>query len=277
MAESPDRRRTIDASADVGRGSTAGEGYAVTTHLYCVLPPERRGALPTGLSGLAGEPVRALTVEGLVAWVSDVTRNVPVSVDGVRTHDAVVEAALATGSTPVPARFGQRFESDDACRDALRSRAASVETLLADVQGLVEMTLVITPSTHRMLRDLEPVIPEMFDSAGTGAGRRYLETLRQREAATGAVKAAMDTLAAALNRAASAFVRRAAMLDAGTPLPLRTLSHLIARSDVPAYKAAVRAVSAGSELQFLFIGPRAPYSFSALTDSGGSHGMNLAD
>ncbi len=79
-------------------------------------------------------------------------------VDGVRDHDAVVEAALDTGTTPVPARFGQRFDSDDACREALRNRAASVESVLADVQGSIEMTLIITPSTRRMIRDLEPVL-----------------------------------------------------------------------------------------------------------------------
>src|SRR5438105_2809751 len=98
-----------------------------------------RAALPPNLNGLAGERVRALLVDSVVAWVSDVARAVPISVDGVRAHDAVVEAALETGSTPVPARFGQRFDSDDACRDALRNRAASVESLVADVQGFVEM------------------------------------------------------------------------------------------------------------------------------------------
>ena len=146
--------------------------------------------------------MRAIPVDGVVAWVSDVERDVPVSVDGVRAHDAVVEAALETGSTPVPARFGQRFDDDDACRDALSSRAASVERLVTTVQGFVEMTLVVTPSTRRMLRDLEPVIPEMFDLDSSGTGRRYLEALREREDATGAVRSALDELAAQLDAAA---------------------------------------------------------------------------
>ena len=97
------------------------------THLYCVLPQDERIELPDGLSGVAGARVRAIPVDGVVAWVSDVERDVPVSVEGVRAHDAVVEAALEMGSTPVPARFGQRFADDAACRDALSSRAASVE------------------------------------------------------------------------------------------------------------------------------------------------------
>jgi gas vesicle protein GvpL/GvpF len=250
----------------------------VTTHLYCVLPHEMRGEIPAGLSGLAGERVRALLVDRLVAWVSDVAKALPVSVDGVRAHDAVVEAALETGTTPVPARFGQRFDSDDACRAALRNRAASVESLLADVQGSVEMTLIVTPSTRRMLRDLEPVLPEMFDAeTGTAPGRRYLDSLRKREALTGAVRSAMDELTQALTRAAGALVRRTTVTDHTGSLPLRTISHLIARDDLSAYNASVTAVEAGGDLRFLLIGPRAPYSFSALTDSGGRHGMNLAD
>lgn len=249
----------------------------MTTHLYCVLPQDMRASLPPGLSGLAGERVRALMVDGLVAWVSDVARAIPVSVDGVRVHDAVVEAALETGTTPVPARFGQRFDSDDACREAIRNRAASVESLVAEVQGFVEMTLIVTPSTRRMIRDLEPVLPEMFDAETGGTGRRYLDSLRRREAVTGAVKAVMDDLVASLRRAAGSLVRRATMLEQVSPLPFRTISHLIARDDIGAYKAAVSAVEAGGELRFLIIGPRAPYSFSALSDAGGRHGMNLAD
>jgi hypothetical protein len=236
-----------------------------------------RGAIPPGLSGVEGERVRALPVNGLVAWVSDVARGVPVTVDGVKAHDAVVEAALETGSTPVPARFGQRFDDDEACRAALNSRGTTVETLLATMQGLVEMTLLITPSTRRMIRDLEPVMPDMFDPSTGGVGRQYLEKLRRREMATGAVAHAADDLAERLNAAAMPFVRRAAVHQAVTPLPLRTISHLVGRDDIQPYRDAIGAVDGGKEFRFLVIGPRAPYSFSALSDTGGTHGMNLAD
>jgi hypothetical protein len=236
-----------------------------------------RGSIPAGLSGLAGARVRALPVEGIVAWVSDVERDVRVSVEGVRAHDAVVEAALQTGTTPVPARFGQRFRDDDACRAALSSRVASVELLLSTIQGFVEMTLIITPSTRRMLRDLQPVIPEMVEPSVRGAGRQYLETLQAREAATGAVRTAMDNLASVLFAAVEPLVRRSAVHEQLTRLPFRTISHLIAREAIAEYKRAVGEVPSDLEFRFLLIGPRAPYSFCALGDSGGTHGMNLAD
>jgi hypothetical protein len=249
----------------------------MSTHLYCVLPHQMRGSMPAGLSGLAGARVRALPVDGIVAWVSDVRRALGVSVEGVRAHDAVVEAALETGTTPVPARFGQRFKDDDACRAALSSRATSVETLLSTIQGFVEMTLIITPSTRRMLRDLQPVIPEMVDPPAIGIGRRYLETLQAREAATGALRSAIDKVANALNSAPKPIVHRAAVHEQLTRLPFRTVSHLIPREAVADYKSAIADVSPDPEFRFLLIGPRAPYSFCALGESGGAHGMNLAD
>jgi hypothetical protein len=253
----------------------------MSTYLYCVLPGKARPPVPTvpaGLAGVEGGSVRALLVDHVVAWVSDVQREIAVSVDGVKAHDAVVEAALETGATPVPARFGQRFVDDEACRAALISRGASVESLLSSMQGLLEMTIIVMPSTRRMIRDLEPVIPEMFEPAVNGTGRRYLETLRSREAASGAVAHATDGLAQQLADATSHVVRRSLANYVETPIPIRTISYLIARDDVTDFRRAVARVERGKEFQFLMIGPRAPYSFCALRpDTGGMHGMNLAD
>src|SRR5438046_10072398 len=169
----------------------------MAVHLYCILPRGARGALParTGPRGLDGARVRGVVVGGLVAWVSDVKGGIPITVDGVKAHDAVVEAALNTGTTPVPARFGQRFANDDACREALERRAEPVAALLATMQGFVEMTLLVTPSTRRMLRDLEPLPPELFEHSTVGVGRRYLESRRRRAVATGDVRDAATPLA----------------------------------------------------------------------------------
>jgi len=250
----------------------------MSTHLYCVLPQAQRASLPAGLDGIAGARVRVLPVDGIIAWVSDVERGVPISIDGVKAHDAVVEAALETGSTPVPARFGQRFESDEACRNALVRQAPSVESLLSTIQGFVEMTLILTPSTKRMIRDLEPVLPEMVSADEPGIGRKYLDTLRAREAKTNEVRYALDTLAERLTESVGGYVKEAASQENLSRSPFRTISHLISREHVMAYQTALRAVHPTSEFRFLVIGPRAPYSFCSLgTGDSGSHGMKLAD
>lgn len=249
----------------------------MSIHLYCVLPSAARASVPPAVSGIAGSKVRALEVNRLVAWVSDVERGVPVTVDGVKAHDAVVHAALDLGSTPVPARFGQRFADDQACLDALAHRAPDVEALLANMQGTVEMTLLITPSTQRMLRDLETPVPSSLEAVGEGAGRRYLEGLRRREDASTDIREAASRLAAKLSTAAFPFVLRAAEHQPITRLPMVTISHLITRECVDQYRAAVESIDAGDELRVLIIGPRAPYSFCALAGSAGMHGMKLAD
>src|SRR6266571_6761191 len=175
----------------------------MSVHLYCILPHAMRGDVPSGLSGIAGARVRALVVDELVAWVSDIERQLPAAVErikphdvleGAKAHDAVVEVALGMGTTPVPARFGQRFDDDTSCRAALARRAESITTLVATMQGFVEMTLLVTPSTRRMLRDLEPVTrllrdlessaPDAFEHSSPGAGRAYLESLRAKDTAT---------------------------------------------------------------------------------------------
>ena len=265
-------------------------------HLYCMLPRGSGdvGSVPRGLSGIDGAPVRALLVNSLEAWVSDVPpgRAVPSEnvkahhlIDGVKAHDSVVETALNMGTTPVPARFGQRFDDDDACRRTLEDRAEPVSRILAALQGFIEMTLLVTPSTRRMLRDLEPALtsdviaePDEFEHAPAGPGRVYLESLRAKGAAVSEMRAAVTRLAERISAAVASLVRRSAEHQSVTRLPMLTVSHLIERSAADAYRAAAVAVPTGGELRVLVIGPRAPYSFCALRKGGsGAHGMNLAD
>jgi hypothetical protein len=117
----------------------------------------------------------------------------------------------------------------------------------------------------------------MVEESGPGIGKRYLESLRAREAATGAIRQALDTLGQRLADAAHRFIRRSAMQENFTRMPFRTISHLVARELVDQYKEAVKTVHPTAEFRFLVIGPRAPYSFCALGSSGGAHGMKLAD
>ena len=268
----------------------------MTVHLYCMLPRghEAAGSVPPGLRGIDDAPVRALLVNGVEAWVSDVhtasastpiTRGQPL-IDGVKAHDAVVETALGAGTTPVPARFGQRFNDDMACRAALESRVGPVSNVLTALQGFIEMTLLVTPSTRRMLRDLEPALaeersgvePDAFEHSSIGPGRAYLETLREKGDAMSEMRSALSRLAERITTAVGSLVRRSAEHQSVTRMPMLTLSHLIERSATDAYRAAAAAVPTGAELRVLVIGPRAPYSFCALrAGTIGAHGMNLAD
>lgn len=254
----------------------------MSTHLYCILPPTSLAALPDGLTGIGGAAVRVLDVGELLAWVSDVPAGAPKSdaavsspaLAGIREHDAVVESALATGVTPLPARFGQRFVDDAACVAGIGRHAPAVSALLAAVQGFVEMTLILAPSTRRVVSDLIPVLPEIVDSE-PGLGRRYLETLRGREAATGAVRQALDALGQRLSDAADGFVQRVSVHENLAKMPMRSISHLIERQVVDRYREAVRGVHPTADYRFLVVGPRAPYSFSTIGTGESAHGFRL--
>lgn len=249
----------------------------MSVHLYCVLPSRAGSPVPPGLAGLGGAPVRAIEAGEMVLWVSDVVREGPATIDGVKEHDAVVEAALDAGSTPVPARFGQRFADDDSCRVAVAARAESLVALLAAMDGMVEMTIILTPSTRKMISQIEPVLPELAENGDPGAGTRYMERLRAREAANAAVRGALDTLGRRLADATDRFIRRSAEHEQMTRMPFRTISHLVAREVVEQYAAAARTVRPSAGLRFLIVGPRAPYSFCAFGAGGATHGMKLAD
>ena len=142
-------------------------GFSVT-HRYCVLPHHLGETMPAEVTGVAGSAVRALILRNMVAWISEGVRAAVSMIDAIRAHNDVVEVAMTMGSTPIPARFGQLFENDQACVDALAGRGPSVEALLAVLQGCVEMTILVTPSTRRILRDLEPLVPEMFEPTQPG-------------------------------------------------------------------------------------------------------------
>jgi hypothetical protein len=256
----------------------------VSTHLYCLVPSGGLPVMPPGLAGIDAAAVRALDVGEMVAWVStteprpEIVVNVAAdtALAGIREHDAVVERALSMGVTPLPARFGQRFRDDAACAAEIDRKAKAILALLLAVQGLVEMTLILTPSTKRVVADLIPVLPEMVGEE-PGVGRRYLEALKSREAATGAVRQALDALALRLSEAAEGFVQRVSVHEDLSKMPMRAISHLVPRDVIDRYRDAVQAVHPTTDYRFLVVGPRAPYSFASLgTSDGGSHGLRLA-
>jgi hypothetical protein len=257
----------------------------MSTHLYCILPSARPPRLQENLTGIDGAPVRAIDVREMVALVSTREPRRMNSVDaprgaalaGIREHDAVVESALSSGVTPLPARFGQSFRDDDACAAGIERQASAIAALLTAIQGLVEMTLILTPSTRRIVADLVPVLPEMIGEE-PGVGRRYLEALKQREDATGSVRQALDALTQRLSEAANDFVQRVSVQENLAKMPMRAVSHLIPRDVIDRYREAVRAVHPTADYRFLVVGPRAPYSFATLGASdGGSHGLRLSE
>lgn len=225
------------------------------TYLYCLL---RAGAeVPPGLQGVDGAAVRALAVADATAWVSTVAAAQPPSVAAIRAHDEVSAAALERGTTPLPARFGQLFETDSRCISELESRAGWISRTLARLEGHVEMTVLMRLATPATL----PV------SAEAGAGHAYLGQLRQRMDVERNLRQSAESLRQKVAGAVGGLARSEAVrLDSG-PVWLLSISHLIARGDVDHYRTALESLEIPAPIsQPVIAGPTPPYRFVAAED-----------
>ena len=231
------------------------------TYLYCILIPESGDPAPVAAHGVGGGAVRVLSTGALEAWVSTVaTRSPPATVGAVREHDGVITVALATGRTPLPARFGQIWPSDVDCLAALERRSAELEPLLRQIAGLVEMTVCtllpgMPPSERpRAARDV----------TAPGPGRAYLQRLRARADREQHLRLALEALRARVSRALGPIPRGEIAEIRGSDDALAlSISYLVERGDESAFRAAIDEVSRESAARLVVIGPRAPYSFTS--------------
>ena len=205
-------------------------------------------------SGIGGTPVRALRAGAAAAWVETVSeRSIAPSVEGARTHDAVIQAALTTGVTPLPMRFGQTFDSDDECMQALRAQEARLVGDLDRVRGLVEMRVVI--ALHAEPEGEPPADVET-------PGRAYMHRLLRGRSTEQFVHASAAAVRAQLSAIVQPFARDEAFVVSFSPRAVLTVSHLVARDDVSLYRAAVDDVALGAHVERVVVcGPVAPYQF----------------
>jgi hypothetical protein len=196
----------------------------------------------------------------LDAWVETVAERAMVaSIEAARAHDAVVMAALATGVTPLPARFNQVFETDEHCRAALAGAAPRITDDLARVRGLVEMRIIV-----RLQRPESPV-NETSDAASPG--RAYMQKLQRARELEQIVQTTASAVRRRLTETVGAFVRGEAVTLDPLPAAVLTLSHLVGREEVESYRAALRDTAAGVDIERLVVsGPLAPYQFVSAAD-----------
>jgi hypothetical protein len=258
------------------------------TYLYAVLPAGSN-APPAGLGGVGAGEVRALGAGGLTLWVSDVEECPRASVAGARAHDRVVAAALATGDTPLPARFGQCHPDDSACVAEVGREEGRLRERLRSVAGAVEMRLVVRlPSDVQAeaggaraagnageadraaggrMADSGEIEPSAGDlgTPNPGPGRAYMARL---QADLGLARNLRETglvVRRRITETVGAFVREEAVLLAPAPSTTLTLSHLIDRSAEADYRAAIAgARTLLRDCKPMVFGPLAPYSFSAV-------------
>ncbi|HEX4468470.1 MAG TPA: GvpL/GvpF family gas vesicle protein [Gemmatimonadaceae bacterium] len=235
----------------------------MVTYLYCVLAPPKTEAFPSGLVGIADTPVRVVVVregEGLEAWIATIDEaTLRASGSGLAklaiVHNEVVEAALATGRTPLPARFGTRFADDDALLSDLQERRAQLIDRLHRVAGAVEMSVLVVPrgqgqkhSTTQPRRD-EPA-----------AGRRYLEAVRERTRSEEQQRIEANGVAERVSQAVSVVTRGEIRSTSATVL---SIAHLVRQDELERYRLELLQLDVGEKFRIIVAGPRAPYNFAA--------------
>jgi len=232
----------------------------MATYLYCLFrdPVDP----PGGLTGIAGSPVRGIDAGPLRAWVESAPAAPVVSPESLTAHDAVTTAGLSTGSTPLPARFGDVFESDEACRSSLAARSGELLAALARVAGRVEMTVAIR------LYATGPRPPsQAIDPASTTPGRAYLERLRDDRQETQILRQRGHVLARPVISAVHHLLADERATFRPSP-PTYLVSHLISRDAVDEYRrlasAAIGVPSATEPLRAIVRGPSAPFSFTTV-------------
>ncbi|HUE95782.1 MAG TPA: GvpL/GvpF family gas vesicle protein, partial [Longimicrobiaceae bacterium] len=140
---------------------------------YCI----RRAGDPSpteDLRGIGGGPVLLLETDSLGIWLSEAGTGSPPTADRLREHERVVRAALRT-ATPLPLRYGSRFQASSDAAAALAERQAEFTETLDRVAGMVEMGIRVALPAGSSERPASP--PAVVRPAGSG--RAYLEGRRQ--------------------------------------------------------------------------------------------------
>lgn len=236
----------------------------MATYLYCVLPALGTEEVSSRLVGVGDAPVRSLgfgAEVGMVAWVSTIDEPILRSTgralaEQALKHNEVVSAALRTGRTPAPVRYGSRFPDDAACIADLLRRSPELSAILGRIADSVEMPVLLVPTNRA------PAPPMLATpvSGEPAAGKRYLESVRQRTREQERQRASADVVADCLASALAPYLR--GEVRSFSSNGVMSVAYLVKNGDVSLFKDAVAAFIPTRAFRVLEGEMRAPYSFT---------------
>ncbi|MEU8384422.1 GvpL/GvpF family gas vesicle protein [Streptosporangium sp. NPDC048865] len=246
------------------------------TYLYAIARDTGRDP-PDHLVGVAGAPVRTITHEGLVAYVSQVPleefgeeplRRSLEDLDWVgataRAHNRVVEA-VAEETPTAPVRLVTVYSTDDQVHDLLRRRHDDFAEVLDHVTGCEEwgVKAYAEPAADAPAAE-EP--PAETDSPGTAYLKRRRASLRSREDAwRQAARRAEDIHAALVSVSVAGHRHRPQdpQLSGREEVMLLNGAYLVAEDRREEFTSAVGSLC-GQGVEMQLTGPWAPYSFTSI-------------
>jgi gas vesicle protein GvpL/GvpF len=211
------------------------------------------------MTGVAGERLRGIVFDGVVAVVGEVRRRPAASTRNLRQYAAVVESIAARVPAVLPVRFGTTFDDETELIVALRSRSAATRQRLRAVRRRAQMTTRLVSESESG----DASCSSQTRAAGRARvrlehkatqGTRYLQ---QRLAVLRTAREVPEL--APIRPAIRRFVRDERVERRGD---VATIHHLIPRTMVERYRTAVERTAAESDVRLAVSGPFAPYAFA---------------
>jgi hypothetical protein len=211
------------------------------------------------MKGVAGESLRAVSVDGIAAIVGDLSRRPSASTLNLCRYAIVVESIAERTAATLPVRFGTTFEDSAELMFVLRSRRASIRGRLRAVRGRVQMTVRLFSASKsvddsRASRRRSAARSRVTVEHSSTRGRQYL---RQRLKAFRMAHEIPETTPV---RAAVGRLVKDERVEWRSGIA--TVHHLIPRSAAERYRDAVERAAAESGLRLAVSGPWAPYAFA---------------
>lgn len=225
-------------------------------YLYGLLAEPPPGPMPVGL---AGEPLRLVSCEGVLAAVGEVREGPALDAAALGAHDAAVRRLAAASSALLPARFGSLASSEGQLCEALRPRATALRAALEAVRGCEQMTLRFAwPATADGPADpsTSPSAPAGLDEGGPGT--RYLSARRAVAGDPRSIPEVQRVL-----QALAPFVRGERRERHERPPLVASVYHLVRREALPGYRAALDSLARDGSIRVTSSGPWPAYAFAA--------------
>ena len=210
------------------------------------------------LTGIAGEPLRAILFDRVIAVIGYVRRRPAASARNLRQYAAVVESIAARVPAILPVRFGTTFDDLEELTLVLRSRGSALRRRVRAVRGRTQMTIRLVGSdpVNGPSRGQTPVTsrtgvrPRNRATQGTQYLQERLTMLR-----TAREVPELVSIRPAIRR----FVKDERVERRSG---VATVHHLIPRAMAERYRAAVTGAAAESGVRLIVSGPFAPYAFA---------------
>lgn len=235
-------------------------------YLYGLVMPDAR--LPDALTGVSGEPVRAVGLEHVTVLVSDVPDAELIGLPAeVRAHAAVLDA-VAAAAPVLPMRFGTTAAGEDQLASALPTeRQRAYAGRLGELADVVQLSLTARYDQDAVIAELvdeEPEIRRLRElTRGRSEAATYGERTRLGELVVAGFGRKRAADADALEHMLTPLVERVQQREVGQVDAVLDAALLVRRDAVARLEEALEEAAArhAGRVTLRLVGPQAPYDF----------------